>query len=119
MRPLVDSIERRNRLSCRASASRIASGNCSHSVVLPAMSVNRKVTVPAGSLGGAGTFEDIADGAALTRSKTHSASGLPFAQPGVTSAAPRKSFGRGANGGLWADLRHRPAIGLAVRAKLR
>ena len=37
------------RVPCRASAARIASGASSHSAVLPSTSVRRKVTVPLGS----------------------------------------------------------------------
>jgi hypothetical protein len=38
--------------SCRASARRIALGWLSHSLVLPSMSVSRKVTTPVGWVGG-------------------------------------------------------------------
>src|SRR5690242_3310018 len=38
--------------SCHASRERIASGACSHNVVLPSMSEKRKVTVPVGSIEG-------------------------------------------------------------------
>src|SRR5579871_2132631 len=46
--PSLASMACRSTASCRARAERIASGYCSHSLVLPSISVNRNVTVPLG-----------------------------------------------------------------------
>src|SRR6186997_2533195 len=43
-------------VSCRASATCIAAGCCSHNIVLPSMSVNRNVTVPVGKCESAGNL---------------------------------------------------------------
>src|SRR5262249_40629727 len=46
--PLLAVMAVRRRALCRARAERMACGNCSQSLVLPSMSVKRKVTVPFG-----------------------------------------------------------------------
>jgi hypothetical protein len=48
MKPECALMTSRSKASWRASASLIASGCCSQSVVLPSISVNRKETVPVG-----------------------------------------------------------------------
>src|ERR1043165_2687938 len=50
--PPDDSMAERKTPSCHASSERIASGACSHNVVLPSTSEKRKVTVPVGSIEG-------------------------------------------------------------------
>src|SRR5919201_47452 len=60
--PLFVSMAAWRSASCRASARRIASGCSSQSLVLPSMSVKRKVTVPVGRSGISDLFQRVGDG---------------------------------------------------------
>jgi hypothetical protein len=79
--PFALTIPSRISSSCRASAVRIVSGCASHNLVLPSMSVNRKVTVPVGASNSVEPIERMAVGIGFTRREAHSARRARHTQP--------------------------------------
>jgi hypothetical protein len=88
--PFALTIPSRISSSCRASAVRIVSRCASHNLVLPSMSVNRKVTVPVGASNSVEPIERMAVGIGFTRREAHSAKRARHTQP---ARSPRDAIG--------------------------